>query len=412
MKYKIRVAALSASVLIVLAGGHAIRASSAEPESNGTRPLPLVEASLTVPGQKDPVVVHGGLSTNTRGLARASAAAVRSTQDVRPELINAYTRAVAVAPAACNLSLSLLAAIGQVESGNLATETIDAQNRVVPGILGPVLDGDRFAKIPDTDDGRWDGNKDWDRALGPMQFVPASWRVVGLDLDDDGVRDPQDIFDAAGAAMVYLCASGRDLATSDGLTEAVLAYNHSVRYLHIVLGWKTVFDAADLTGLPSAPALGAWAMPALPDETQLTNAAAGQTRHSSPPKSKRSTSSEPTGGSSTPAGTPPASNTGPAVSSDPGTPPAVPSPSADPDPGTAPDPTSHPTPDPTPDPSPDPSLTCLPDPSVSPEPGAAEPSVIPTVIPSVIPGDGTPPDPCALLTPSESASPDAVSPAQ
>ncbi len=167
--------------------------------------------------------------------------------------------AVALAPTECHLSLSLLAAIGQVESGNLAGQRIDAQHRVVPGVLGPVLDGSDYAAIPDTDNGRWDGHRTWDRALGPLQLLPASWRVAGMDADGDGRRDPQNVYDAAGAAMVYLCDGGRDLGTRKGLEEAVLAYNHSRDYLRLVLAWKTVFDTADVTGLGSTPPLGAWA---------------------------------------------------------------------------------------------------------------------------------------------------------
>ena len=180
-------------------------------------------------------------------------------QGIRPELVDAYTLAVALAPAECHLSLSLLAAIGQVESGNLAGQRINAGHRVVPGVLGPVLDGSKYAEIPDTDDGRWDGNKTWDRALGPLQLLPASWRMAGMDSDGDGRRDPQNVYDAAGAAMVYLCDGGRDLGTRKGLEEAVLAYNHSRAYLKLVLAWKTVFDTADVTGLGSTPPLGAWA---------------------------------------------------------------------------------------------------------------------------------------------------------
>ena len=87
-----------------------------------------------------------------------------------------------------------------------------------------------------------------------MQIIPASWRVVGLDMDGDGVRDPQNIYDAAGAAMVYLCAGGRDLSTADGPeAKAILSYNDSDAYLQAVLGWKSVFDQADLTGIGAVP---------------------------------------------------------------------------------------------------------------------------------------------------------------
>ena len=94
-------------------------------------------------------------------------------QGIRPELVDAYSLAVALAPTECHLSVPLLAAIGQVESGNLAGQRIDAQHRVVPGVLGPVLDGSEYAAIPDTDNGRWDENRTWDRALGPLQLLPA-----------------------------------------------------------------------------------------------------------------------------------------------------------------------------------------------------------------------------------------------
>ena len=79
-----------------------------------------------------------------------------------------------------------------------------------------------------------------------MQIIPASWRVVGIDMDGDGVRDPQNVYDSAGAAMVYLCADGRDLSTAAGLKQAILSYNQSDAYLRAVLAWKSVFDNADL----------------------------------------------------------------------------------------------------------------------------------------------------------------------
>ena len=115
--------------------------------------------------------------------------------------------------------------------------------------------------VADTDGGQWDGNKRWDRALGPFQFIPSSWRVAGVDMDADGVRDPQNIFDAAGAAMVYLCAGGRDLATPAGLRQGVLAYNHSTSYLRLVLAWKAVLDNVDLNGVGEPTVYGAWALP-------------------------------------------------------------------------------------------------------------------------------------------------------
>ncbi|HYI53348.1 MAG TPA: lytic murein transglycosylase, partial [Microlunatus sp.] len=259
MGRKTKGAVLALSVLLVVLGGQAIRASNA-PEPTDSPKATLQQASVTVPGPEKALVVQAALSSNTRGWARGHGAVPDAEPGIRPELVDAYTLALALAPTECHLSMSLLAAIGQVESGNLARQRIDAQHRVVPGVLGPVLNGSEYAAIPDTDNGRWDGHRTWDRALGPLQFLPASWRVAGMDADGDGRRDPQNVYDAAGAAMVYLCDGGRDLGTRKGLEEAVLAYNHSRDYLRLVLAWKTVFDTADVTGLGSTPPLGAWAV--------------------------------------------------------------------------------------------------------------------------------------------------------
>ena len=83
--------------------------------------------------------------------------------------------------------------------------------------------------------GMYDGDAKWDRAVGPMQFIPSTWRVVGVDADGDGRRDPQDIDDAALGAAVYLCSGDGELGTSAGRKAALLRYNHSRDYVRLVL---------------------------------------------------------------------------------------------------------------------------------------------------------------------------------
>lgn len=156
-------------------------------------------------------------------------------------LLAAYRRAVATAPPGCHLPVTLLEAVGQVESGSLAGRSVDADGQVRPAVVGPVLDGAGFAAIRDTDGGRWDGDPIWDRAVGPMQFIPGTWLRAGVDADGDGRADPQDVDDAAAAAAAYLCSHGRDLTGPEDLRAAVLAYNHSVDYLTTVLGWMRTF---------------------------------------------------------------------------------------------------------------------------------------------------------------------------
>ena len=107
----------------------------------------------------------------------------------------------------------------------LVNYSVDVQPGQWVGILGDV------AAVPD-DAGAWQ------RATGPLQFIPSTWDRWASDGDGDGVDDPQDIDDAAYAAARYLCASGADLATGAGWSEAVFSYNHSSAYV------RSVYDAA------------------------------------------------------------------------------------------------------------------------------------------------------------------------
>jgi hypothetical protein len=147
----------------------------------------------------------------------------------------AYARAAEALSEKCHLSFPLLLAIGEVEASSLRGRRLDSGNNVVPPVIGPALSGGRFAAIRDSDNGRLDGDAVWDRAVGPMQFIPGTWRLWGADGNGDGVADPQNVDDAALAAGRYLCAGGRDLSRPADLEEAILSYNHSSRYLRSVL---------------------------------------------------------------------------------------------------------------------------------------------------------------------------------
>ncbi len=245
-------------------------------------PVPVVPAVVAVP--------TGGNGTVRQALLPSS------SWSVPDQLLAAYRKAVAGAPATCHLPVSLLAAIGQVESGSLAGRSLDAAHRVVPPVLGPLLDGVSFAAFPDTDGGRLDGNTRWDRAVGPMQFIPSTWAGSGVDGDGDGQADPQNVYDATASAAGYLCAHGRDLALASGLRSAILAYNHSDVYLADVLDWARRFGA---------PSGGGLTVPA-----NLTSSASAGSITAHPKPSKRTTTA--TAGSSSPQPTPGHPATGPA----------------------------------------------------------------------------------------------------
>ena len=147
----------------------------------------------------------------------------------------AYQKAADALSDDCHLPFAVLMAIGEVESGSLRGRTLDARHNVVPPVIGPALSGSGFAAIRDSDRGRLDRDPVWDRAVGPMQFIPGTWRLWGADGNGDGVADPQNVEDAALSAGRYLCAGGRDLARQADLEKAILSYNHSRRYLETVL---------------------------------------------------------------------------------------------------------------------------------------------------------------------------------
>ncbi|MGW1230641.1 lytic murein transglycosylase [Streptomyces sp. NPDC002530] len=172
-------------------------------------------------------------------------------------ILAAYKKAeqtVAGTDPACRLPWQLLAAIGKVESGQARGGRVDAQGTTLSPILGPALNGQGFALIKDTDNGAYDGDRTHDRAVGPMQFIPSTWAVWGVDGNGDGRKDPNNIYDAALAAGRYLCAGSRDLALAADLDRAVLSYNHSDEYLRTVRSWfeyykRGTHEVPDGTGI-------------------------------------------------------------------------------------------------------------------------------------------------------------------
>ena len=69
-------------------------------------------------------------------------------------------------------------------------------------------------------------------AMGPMQFLPSTWKTSGVDGNHDGVKNIMDPRDAIPAAASYLKRGG---APKDWFA-ALYTYNHSDQYVRDVLG--------------------------------------------------------------------------------------------------------------------------------------------------------------------------------
>jgi len=171
--------------------------------------------------------------------------------------LNAYRVAAArmanVEPS-CGIDWALLAGIGREESdhGQYGGAVLNADGTTTPHIIGPALNGKGNALIPAPADGvALDGDPTYTHALGPMQFIPQTWAIYGVDANGDGTADIFNIDDAALSAARYLCAAGGDLRTSTGQTRALFAYNHSAQYVAQVLALANAYrTGVSVSGLP------------------------------------------------------------------------------------------------------------------------------------------------------------------
>ncbi len=226
-------------------------------ERHRTRPCPTAPACRPRPSRPPRASPHRAARRPGIEGDPDQIVATASTSGIPSAALAAYQRAETVINAAdksCHLSWQLIAAIGRVESnhGRANGNTLDTDGVAPPGIFGVALDGSNgTADHRDTDAGQYDTDAKYDRAVGPMQFIPSTWSVVGVDADGDGKRNPQDIDDAALATAVYLCSGDDDLGTAAGQRAAVFRYNHSQSYVDLVLSIMNAYLDGDFTSVPN-----------------------------------------------------------------------------------------------------------------------------------------------------------------
>jgi Transglycosylase SLT domain len=247
------------------AGTMAMMPNEADPSSvpglTGTLPFqkdealePYLEADMlaAVPVGADPV------SEPVRAVLSSSQVIDSLGQSGLPSAaVDAYVRAagrLATEDPSCGIRWTLLAAIGRVESnhGRFGGAMLRDDGYPTKPIRGIPLDGrPNVALIRDTDRGRLDGDTRYDRAVGPMQFIPSTWQSVGVDGNGDGRRDPNNLFDAAYGAARYLCDGDADLRNADARGQAVRRYNNADAYVRVVLNLADMYETGAVQRLPA-----------------------------------------------------------------------------------------------------------------------------------------------------------------
>ncbi len=196
-------------------------------------------------------LVEAEVAEKRQLLDHATAATTVGTTDIPRLFFDAYRKAAATlakrAPH-CRVGWTAIAAIGRIEAnhGRYRGAQFALNGDVYPRILGIPLDGTRSALIRDTDQGLLDSDLEFDRAVGPMQFIPSTWARINEDGNNDRVSDPNNAYDAALGTAAYLCravpSGGLDL--DENLRPAFFSYNHSDAYVEKVLEQAHLYAAA------------------------------------------------------------------------------------------------------------------------------------------------------------------------
>ena len=208
--------------------------------------IPIPDGVPPPPGDPVPAI-----DTTPRGRPAAQmhewAAARAAALGIPVTALEAYAYAARVAEVEnpkCHLAWTTLAGIGMVEShhGTYRGAIIAPNADVTPPIRGVRLDGTGGnLHIVDSDAGLLDGDAGLDRAMGPMQFIPETWRLYGVATSTDRPASPDNFDDAALSAAGYLCWRGKDLSKPRGWMDALRAYNHSDQYARTVRDWATAY---------------------------------------------------------------------------------------------------------------------------------------------------------------------------
>ncbi|WP_202377031.1 lytic murein transglycosylase [Mycobacterium paraintracellulare] len=231
-------------VAVVAAGGNEVSGPAVVAVARRPASIHIAAATTSAP---PPATVTN--SPGALGIPAMALSAYRNAEQMMTE-----------SDPACGISWNLLAGIGRIESGHANGGATDTHGTAVRPIYGPALDG----ALPGNEvitESSVGGQVTYARAMGPMQFLPATWARYASDGDGDGMADPQNLYDSTLAAARYLCSGGLNLRDQSAVISAILRYNNSIPYARNVLGWAAAYatgvvpvDLPPVTG--PAPPIG------------------------------------------------------------------------------------------------------------------------------------------------------------
>lgn len=187
-------------------------------------------------------------------LVSTSSTAPSAATSIPKTVLAAYHQAettLATRLPGCHLPWWVLAGVGRIESGHASQGRVESNGVTRGPIIGDAVPAraatsqtaapaqtaqtaqtavsaqpsqTSMTSMADTDGGALDHNASADQPVGPMQFLPATWNVIGSDGNGDGVADPDNVYDASAAAGAYLCGVGGDLSVPANLATALVAF--------------------------------------------------------------------------------------------------------------------------------------------------------------------------------------------
>ncbi len=169
------------------------------------------------------LVLAGGDGAGATDLQTPPSAAALA--EIPPYLLGHYE----AAPSCLGLPWQIVAAIGYTESRHGAGRIDPTTGDTNPPIIGVALDGTHGRPAIHVPPGGspWHSDPVWDHAVGPMQFLTATWATWGIDANGDGIDSPHNAYDAIAAAGRYLC-NGQPIL--DSIDAALWRYDPDPDY--------------------------------------------------------------------------------------------------------------------------------------------------------------------------------------